>query len=56
MLTLHLGQDIRETVVPTLDVSAVYVYDEEDPLFSATEAYHITTFSAGGARASGRAT
>ncbi len=58
MITTHIGQDIKETVIPNLGVAGVRVFDEEDPLFttSTSDVYHITLYSAGGERASGRAT
>lgn len=58
MITLHIAQDIKETLLPILTskgITSVNVYDEEDPLFG-NEKYHITLFSNGGTRAEGRAT
>lgn len=53
MITTHIKYDIEQELISKLGVNNVYVYDEEDPLFQ-REDYHITLYSVGGTRASGR--
>ena len=59
MISLHIAQDLKETLLPTLTskgITGVVIFDEKDELFKTGEKYHITLFSNGGTRAEGRAT